>query len=188
VLEGSRSRTAGPVRAQCGRRPLRAERAQRATARSLRRLVQRLVVTSVRPHPASSSAERACQLRPTTRQVCWCSGLLRRALVRAHQLAFALCSDAWFLTPRAAVYGAGLGARQLHPALPPGSGGWPIPSGPSTRAVTASRVDGKARYEGPFCAGWLFWGCLEPFRRRAVTAATTGWLLPMSVLAFENSS
>ena len=94
VLEGSRSRTAGPVRAQCGRLPLRAERAQRATARSLRRLVQRLVVTSVRPHPASSSAERACQLCSATRQVCWCSGLLRRALVRAHQLAFALCSNA----------------------------------------------------------------------------------------------
>ena len=72
----------GSVRAQCGRLPLRAERAQRATARSLGSAPQRLVVTSVRTHPASSAAERGCQLHPTAGQACCCCGSLHPASVQ----------------------------------------------------------------------------------------------------------
>ena len=86
-------------------------------------LVQLLVVTSVRPHPASSSAQRACQLHPTAGQACRCCGSVQPALVRLPRAALCIVLERLILTLGANVYGAGLRARQLHPAPPSTSAG-----------------------------------------------------------------
>ena len=46
-------------------------------------LFERLVVTSVRPHPAFHRAQRACQLHPVTCQACCCCGSLSGAVGHA---------------------------------------------------------------------------------------------------------
>ena len=61
-------------------------------------LVQRVVVTSIRPHPASGSAQRACQLHPTAGQACRCCGSVQPALVRLLRAALCIVLERLILT------------------------------------------------------------------------------------------
>ena len=104
----------------------------------------RLVVTSVRPHPAFNRAQRACQLHPVTGQACCCCGSVSGAVVRATPLTLRSAACVPRLSPLTDVYAARREAAKLRPAPPLASAGHLSVLGTSTHPFSATVVRRKA--------------------------------------------